>query len=154
MAQRNTARSSGRDIYEASFSGARDRPPIPRLRSDPIYHAFPHTLNEFRDLEGRENRKCRLRMLWKRLSMPPHGHEPHMSASDTVDTDTLTRENAESLKTMYDSELLGHCGSSSALSQIGWKEFKEYAEAKEVGEPSWSQAGFIQHCLVLTSFYD
>jgi hypothetical protein len=37
---------------------------------------------------------------------------------------------------MYENELLGHCrGRSSALGQVGWKEFKEYAEAKEVGEP-------------------
>lgn len=136
MAQRNTPRSSRRDIYDASFSGAQDRPLIPRLRSDPICHGFPHTLQEFRDSEGRENRRHRLQMLWKHLSIPPP-QSASASASDTVDTDRLTRENAESLKMMYDSELLGHCGhSTSTLSRIGWKEFKEYAKAKEVGEPS------------------
>jgi hypothetical protein len=60
-----------------------------------------------------------------------------MSPSDTPDTDRLTREKAEGLKMLYDRELLGHCGHSSDLSQIGWKEFKEYAEAKEIGEPIW-----------------
>jgi solute carrier family 25 (mitochondrial phosphate transporter), member 23/24/25/41 len=139
MAQRHTTpRSSGRDIYNASLSGALDRPLIPRLRSDPIYHTFPHTLQEFRDWEGRENRKRRLQVLWKRLSIPPHDdREFHMSTSDTADTDRLMRDKAESLKLMYDNELLGRCGHSSALNQIGWKEFKEYAEAKEVGESSW-----------------
>lgn len=138
MAQRYTGRGSGRDIYNASLSGAQDRPLIPRLRSDPTHPGFPHTLQEFRESEGRENRKRRLQVLWKRLTISPHhDHDFHMNSSDIADTDKLTQENAESLKMMYDNELLGHCGHSATLSQIGWKEFKEYAEAKEIGEPSW-----------------
>jgi len=137
MAQRNKSPSNGRDIYNASFSGAQDRPLVPRLRSDPAYHALPHTLQEFRDLEGRENRKRRLQALWRRLSIPlDHDHESCMSPSDASDADRLTPERAESLKMMYDNELMGHCGHSSTVSQIGWKEFKEYAEAKEIGESS------------------
>lgn len=133
MAQRYTGRGSGRDIYNASLSGAQDRPLIPRLRSDPTHPGFPHTLQEFRESEGRENRKRRLQVLWKRLTISPHhDHDFHMNSSDIADTDKLTQENAESLKMMYDNELLGHCGHSATLSQIGWKEFKEYAEAKEI----------------------
>jgi solute carrier family 25 (mitochondrial phosphate transporter), member 23/24/25/41 len=137
MAQRHTPRSSGRDIYNASLSGALDRPLIPHLRSDPIYHVFPHTLQEFRDSEGRENRERRLQVLWKRLSIPPHSDSVfNMSPSDAADSNRLMREKAESLKLMYDNELLGRCGNSSALCQIGWRDFKEYAEAKEIGESS------------------
>ncbi|KAF9464486.1 mitochondrial carrier domain-containing protein [Collybia nuda] len=139
MTQRNKEdTSSGRKIYEASLSGAQDRPPIPRLRSDPPpYHPLPHTLHEFREAEGRENRKGRLQELWKRLPIPAHRalavQLPRTNNSD--DIDELTVEKAETLKAMYDEELLGHCGghdSGSQPGQIGWKEFKVYAEAKEV----------------------
>lgn len=141
MAHGNTPRSSGHDTYDASLTQVTgpqlDRLPISPPSPDPIYHTFPHTLQEFRDSEGKENRKRRLTVLWKLLSIPPrHDHEIHMSPHDTADTDRLTREQAESLKMMYDNELLVHCGHSPALSQIGWREFKEYAEAKEVGQPS------------------
>lgn len=50
-----------------------------------------------------------------------------------TDGSPVTVEKAESLKAMYDEELLGHC-SGDLPDRIGWKEFKEYAEAKEVGE--------------------
>jgi solute carrier family 25 phosphate transporter 23/24/25/41 len=136
MAQGNGPLSR-RETYDASLSGANDRPLIPRLRSDPLPHGLPHTLQEFRDSEGRENRKNRLQALWRRLFVLPHpDHQSQRNTSNTtVDPDRFTRENAESLKTMYENELLGHCkGHPSAPGQVGWKEFKEYAQAKEVGE--------------------
>lgn len=140
MSQRNTENTpSGRRIYEATLSGAQDRPPIPRLRSDPPpYHPLPHTLDEFREAEGREARKGRLQELWKRLPMltlRDRGTHLH-NTSKPGDTDELTVEKAESLKAIYNQELLGHCGQGSGVQpgRIGWKEFKEYAQAKEVGE--------------------
>jgi solute carrier family 25 phosphate transporter 23/24/25/41 len=67
--------------------------------------------------------------------------------------DKLTPEEAESLKAMYDEELLGHCGghvSGVHPSPVGWKEFKEYAEAKEVGELGVFQAAtFLNWLFVL-----
>jgi hypothetical protein len=56
-----------------------------------------------------------------------------MSATDRA---SLTPEKAEALKLIYENELLGTCGghvSSNATSPVDWKEFKNYAEAKEVG---------------------
>jgi hypothetical protein len=52
-----------------------------------------------------------------------------------VDHVGLTPERAEALKTTYEDELLEHCGghTSTAGDQIGWKAFKQYALAKEVG---------------------
>jgi solute carrier family 25 phosphate transporter 23/24/25/41 len=54
----------------------------------------------------------------------------------TTDRASLTPKKAEALKLMYENELLGTCGghvTSNATSPIDWKEFKDYAEAKEVG---------------------
>jgi solute carrier family 25 (mitochondrial phosphate transporter), member 23/24/25/41 len=136
MAQGNNP--SRRDNYDNILSGAQDRPSLPRLRSDPLsYHVPPHTLEEFRDQEGRENRERRLQALWKRLTIPTHRAPGcHNTLNDGRDIDRLTLEEAEALKTMYDNELLGRCGghsSGSSVHQISWRRFKEYAEAKEVG---------------------
>ncbi|RDB22471.1 Calcium-binding mitochondrial carrier SAL1 [Hypsizygus marmoreus] len=136
MERNNKNTQPGRDVYDASLSGAIQRPPIPRLRSDPpLSSRAPHTLQDFRDSEGRENRKRRLQELWKRLPNPTHhDHERHVKG-DANDDDGLTHEKAKQLRAIYDDELMGHCGANSSGSrptQIGWREFKEYAEAKEV----------------------
>ncbi|KAF8913961.1 mitochondrial carrier domain-containing protein [Gymnopilus junonius] len=90
-----------------------------------------HCLEEFREAEGRENRKRRLHELWKSL---PQALAPSQTPMDRVDDGNITAEKAESLKAMYDSELLLHCSTNPTGSQppqIGWKEFKNYAQSKE-----------------------
>lgn len=122
---------------ETSLSGAQSRPFIPRLRSDPPpYKPLPKNLVEFREQEGREERKRRLRSLWKQLPKP----DSHASSTDRAITVTdrvsLTPEKAETLKHMYEDELLGTCGShisGQLTGPIEWKEFRDYALAKEVG---------------------
>ncbi|KDR83676.1 hypothetical protein GALMADRAFT_110441 [Galerina marginata CBS 339.88] len=107
----------------------RNRSYLLPLRSDS--EAQPHTLEEFREAEGRENRKRRLLQLWK--SLPAYLH-PTKKPSSQGDGHLTTAEKAEALKAMYDSELLLHCStpvSSSRPPHIGWREFKNYSETKE-----------------------
>ncbi|KAF8974498.1 mitochondrial carrier [Flammula alnicola] len=119
-----------RDLDELSIPP--NRPFIPHLRSDsPILR--PHTLEEFREAEGRENRKRRLMQIWRTLPEVLHPSENNSSAKRET-SNQLPSEHVESLKAMYDNELLLNCAtpaSGSRPSQIGWREFKNYAEAKE-----------------------
>ncbi|KAF8165282.1 mitochondrial carrier [Crassisporium funariophilum] len=109
---------------------------IPHLRSDaPVNHSAPHSLAEFREAEGRDNRKRRLIQLWKSLPEVVQSNVPHKHPIDDGTGGHITLEKAESLKAMYDHELLLHCkipASGSRPPHIGWREFKNYAEAKEV----------------------
>ncbi|KAI0254397.1 mitochondrial carrier [Lactifluus subvellereus] len=126
----SSAQGSKRAVYEGSFSGAQDRPYIPHLRSDPsTCPPLPQSLVEFREQEGREYRKARLRALWKQL----------LTAFDAGNTDSdvtpclaggtaLTPESARQMRRLYERELMGSCKSSG---HIRWKEFRKYAEDKE-----------------------
>jgi solute carrier family 25 (mitochondrial phosphate transporter), member 23/24/25/41 len=133
----DTCGPHGRDIYEATLSGAQNRPFIPRLRSDhPKYSPIPRSLVEFRNQEGKEVREKRLRDLWKQL--PKATLDSHVSTKPIAmkDREALTPQMAERLKAMYHNELLGRCGGHTAGTPPGhirWKDFKAYAEAKEVG---------------------
>lgn len=154
-------RPTNREIFEASQSGkahsnsyvdsvmwvlntsvgAQDRPWIPRLRGDKHdYFPLPRSLEEFREQEGRENRKARLQELWKRLPSLDH----RATDASINDKEPITRDRAEQLRRAYANELLERCGKSGSPDEtpqsIGWKEFKEYAQNKEVGEFS----NFIQ----------
>lgn len=126
---------SGRDIKDDAQSGAQATPSIPRLRSDPsLYHAQPRTLADFRELEGRENRKTRLRELWQKLpTLDQHPVDADdISAPTTVKSNaSLTPESAQRMRIMYERELLGSCGG-----RMNWPEFKKYALEKEVGMSS------------------
>ncbi|TFK55973.1 mitochondrial carrier [Heliocybe sulcata] len=128
---------SKREIYEASLSGAQERPYIPRLRSDPpAYHPLPHSLLEFRQQEGAEERERWLRELWRRLPKQRQGNiddEAISRAIPVMDDTSLTRERAKKLQEMYEDELVGSCNSSGLglTRHIGWREFKRYAEQKE-----------------------
>lgn len=139
---------TNRDIFEASFSGAQDRPSIPKLRFDPpSYHPIPHSLLEFREREGKENREQRLHGVWKNLSNssyhnpdtvvtrpspslslpPPPPPRRETSASDKVAG--ITRK-------IYDDELFGQCCDvghppDRRPTHIQWAEFRKYAESKE-----------------------
>lgn len=117
-----------------------DRQLIPPLRSDS--QAQPHSLEAFREAEGRDNRKRKLLQIWKSL---PEVFHPSKKSSSNEDDSRLTPEKAESLKAMYDSELLDHCSihsSGSNPSRIGWTEFKRYSEAKEIGK----FLSFLKYC--------
>ncbi|EIW61998.1 mitochondrial carrier [Trametes versicolor FP-101664 SS1] len=134
------ARPSARQIYEEVLSGARPRPFIPRLRSDPPpFQPIPHSLREFRALEG-DARQQRLRALWRRL---PKRNEGNNGADDAeavaraypVKSDgDLTAESAKQLGEMYEDELLGRCGVPTRgpfARRVSWAEFEQYADAKE-----------------------
>lgn len=121
-----------------------NRPFIPHLRSDAISH--PHTLEEFREAEGRENRKRMLLELWKSLPEVLQPFNP--DSSQSARSRSISSAEAESLKATYDNELLLHCAglSGSRPRQIEWTEFKKYAQAKETGKPlSISKTHLIAH---------
>ncbi|KZT20402.1 mitochondrial carrier [Neolentinus lepideus HHB14362 ss-1] len=129
---------SNREIYEACLSGAQERPYIPRLRSDPpAYHPLSHSLLEFRQQEGAEERELWLRELWKRLpkrKLANVDEEAVSKAIPVLDNTSLTPERAKKLQEMYEDELVGTCNSNGlglTRLHIGWKEFKRYAEQKE-----------------------
>lgn len=135
-------RPSGREIFEASLSGAQSRPFIPPLKSDPpSFQPLPHSLLEFRQQEGTGERERRLRQLWMKL--PKRTRIDHEEDHEGVAEDypvqsesSLTLEGAMKLKAMYEAELLGRCGghtSGFTRRHIGWREFQKYAEAKEAG---------------------
>ncbi|CDO71264.1 hypothetical protein BN946_scf184908.g21 [Trametes cinnabarina] len=132
-------RPSARQIFEEVLSGARPRPFIPRLRSDPPpYQPIPHSLREFREQEGAEGRHKRLRQLWERLPKRQGNNDVDDEAiarTYPVKTDgDLTAESAQQLREMYDEELLGRCGAPSRgpfSRHVSWPEFEKYADAKE-----------------------
>lgn len=132
---------SRRAVFEASFTGAQDRPWIPRLRSDPpAYRPAPHNLCEFRELEGKEAREHRLRHLWSSLPKNPKINHDELEDEAVArqyaveDDRSLTRENARRLQEMYNDEFF-HCvrGEGFLHRNVGWKEFTKYADAKEAG---------------------
>ncbi|KIP10715.1 hypothetical protein PHLGIDRAFT_125406 [Phlebiopsis gigantea 11061_1 CR5-6] len=130
---------SRREIFEASFNGAQDRPWLPRLRADPpAYRPAPHDLCQFRGLEGKESRERRLRRLWN--SLPKNPEIKHDEDEDEAiarkyaveDDQSLTEDDAKRLQEMYNDELYNNClGSGFLHRKIGWKEFERYADAKE-----------------------
>ncbi|KAG6902232.1 hypothetical protein C0995_002864 [Termitomyces sp. Mi166 len=134
-----------REFFDDCLIGTAQRPAIPRLRSDPLSPPqqplqTPHTLQAFRDSEGRDNRKRRLQELWKRLPQRKSPKSIENGVENNVEgvDGGVSRAKAEKLRAMhaaYDDELFGHCGANSSGAQPGeipWKQFKEYAEAKEV----------------------
>ncbi|KAI0750724.1 mitochondrial carrier [Daedaleopsis nitida] len=137
--QDDQGRPSARQIFEETQSGARPQPLIPRLRYDPPpFPSIPHSLREFRALEGEEHRRKRLRALWARL--PQRDGQGGMddeavSRAHPVRRDgDLTAESARELDEMYEDELLGRCGvhmRGPFSRRVSWPEFEKYADAKE-----------------------
>jgi solute carrier family 25 phosphate transporter 23/24/25/41 len=131
-----SAETPKRAVYDGSISGAQDRPYIPHLRSDPpSFHPLPRSLAEFRNQEGREYRKARLRALWKQLlaALDSDSEDADSNVATTwpVGSGTAhTPERARQMRKMYERELMGRCKSSG---HIEWKEFKMYADDKEAG---------------------
>lgn len=127
-----------RDIFEGSYSGAQERPYIPRLRSDPNpYRPLPHSLEEYRYEEGIEARENRLRKLWRKattvdtsspsIDRTTSNEESRSLAVDrrtapyviistpasTADKDILSRESARALSKDYVDEIKVWCRHSS-----------------------------------------
>ncbi|KAG7096881.1 hypothetical protein E1B28_004287 [Marasmius oreades] len=144
--KRHSQTQTNHDVFDETLAGAIDPPLLPRLRSDkaiPHQTPLPRSLVEFREEEGREIRKRRLRALWNHICEHGYLTGSHPRISRKADL-----EGAENLRAEYEHELLGRCfvapsGSSSSGSSpsspgtmtrkhIEWKEFKAYAEAKEV----------------------
>lgn len=118
-----------RTIFEETLSGARERPWIPPLRRD--NHAssnLPKSLAEFRAQEGPENRNSRLHALWKSICKRGYSHQPSRPGPRSVAV-----EQAERLRAAYEDDLFKHFGGHlSGPHPVSWKEFKKYAEEKEV----------------------
>ncbi|KAG6811318.1 hypothetical protein H0H92_008030 [Tricholoma furcatifolium] len=130
-----------REPFKAFRTTTTEPSAIPLLRSDPPQTELqrPHTLQAFRDSEGREIRKRRLLELWKRLPQRKTRSIEHGGENGSkLGAQEVTPAQAEKLRAMYaayDDELYGHCGVRSSSTQSGeipWKQFKEYAEAKEL----------------------
>lgn len=96
----------------------------------------PRTLSEFRQEEGRDNRKRRLQALWRHIVERGYifDQDPKCQTAGEVET-----TKAEQLRTVYEKEFVGRVGGHAApagshrIVDIEWKDFKKYAEAKEVG---------------------
>lgn len=131
---------TNRDIFEASFSGAQDRPSIPKLRFDPpSYHHIPHSLLEFRKQEGNENRERRLYHIWKNLSNSHHDPNTPSSLSPPPREALMSDKEAGATRRLYEDELFGRCcgvghPTDTRPTHIRWAEFRRYAESKEAGE--------------------
>jgi solute carrier family 25 phosphate transporter 23/24/25/41 len=114
-------------------------PPRPSLATpDAPPPAPPHSLEDFRRAEGQENRNRRLWALWNRLPpLPQPISYPHGTGHcRPLGPDGLTYERAETLRAMYDDELLVLCNGSKdrvKTQRVSWEEFKRYAKVKEAG---------------------
>lgn len=101
--------------------------------SDQKFQTPARSLAEFREREGRTNRKERLHALWQQICNTGYlSHSEHNSEVAQANSG-LSADRAEQLRAAYEAELFGSCGAQSSKKQIGWTEFKTYALAKEVG---------------------
>lgn len=140
-------RPEGRDIYEASLSGAQDRPFIPRLRSDPSpYRPLARSLDDFRKEEGLEERERRLHDIWLSVTHSHSHSHPRLplfvspfsnttaSTAPAAKDGMLTPERADELTKMYQEELLRQCAEEGmTFGPVTWKDFRRYAGEKEEG---------------------
>jgi len=118
---------------ETTLSQNRTLSSTPRPEDNSI-QIPPQSLAEFREREGRANRKRRLYALWQHICRDGYlSHEHRKANLEGQKVGSLTPDGAEKLRAAYEDELLGRCGAQSSRKQIGWTEFKNYAEAKETG---------------------
>ncbi|KAF5344151.1 hypothetical protein D9758_008886 [Tetrapyrgos nigripes] len=122
---------SGRDPYN-SLSGTQDRVSLSKIQPNSSNRQIASpSLAEFREHEGRTNRKRRLYALWQHICRDGYLSQEHPRGRSEGTVSSLTPDKAEKLRASYEDELLGRCGAQSSRRQIGWTEFKDYAEAKE-----------------------
>ena len=118
------------------------RPFILCLRSDRLAQP-PQSLAEYHQIEGRNNRKRRLRQTWQSLpDILKQSPIPHDASVENEDGRHMPFERVASFKAMYDRELLLSCKIPAAGSQDphpSWRDFKVYAEAKEAGSLSFAR---------------
>jgi solute carrier family 25 (mitochondrial phosphate transporter), member 23/24/25/41 len=123
------------------------RPFIPCLRSDRLIQPPPQTLAEYHQIEGRDNRKRRLRQIWQSLpGILKQSSIPHDASVENEDDRHMPSEKVESFKAMYDRELLLLCkipAVGSQEPQISWREFKVYADTKEAGSLSFAKRSIL-----------
>ena len=128
-------------------------PFIPCLRSDRLIQPPPQSLAEYHQIEGRDNRKRRLRQIWQSLpDILKQSPIPHDASVENGDGRHMPFEKVESFKAMYDRELLLLCKIPAVCSQearISWREFKVYAEAKEAGSLSFAKRGILTDVVIL-----
>ena len=127
------------------------RPFIPCLRSGRLIQP-PQTLAEYHQIEGRDNRKRRLRRIWQSLpDILKQSPVPH-DASVENGNGHMPFEKVESFKAMYDRDLLLLCKIPAVGSQephISWRDFKLYADTKEAGSSSFSRRGILTDVAIL-----
>jgi solute carrier family 25 phosphate transporter 23/24/25/41 len=130
-----------------------DRPFIPCLRSDRLIQPPPQSLAEYHQIEGRDKRNRRLRQIWQSLpDILKQSPIPHDASVENGDGRHMPFEMVESFKAMYDRELLLLCkipAVGSQKPQIGWREFKMYAEAKEAGSLSFARRVILTDVAIL-----
>ncbi|KAF8914681.1 mitochondrial carrier domain-containing protein [Mucidula mucida] len=95
----------------------------------------PRTLTEFRQEEGRDNRKRRLQALWRHIVQRGYNFDSDPNGR-AVGREAETSK-AEQLRAAYELELRGRLGGRNPPSgthkiDVSWTQFKDYAEAKEV----------------------
>jgi solute carrier family 25 (mitochondrial phosphate transporter), member 23/24/25/41 len=132
-------RPSRKEFFEATLSGAAQRPPLPPLRHDRTNaeQIIPHSLKDYRALESAQHREARLRALWRQLpSMQNHTIRPEDAKGEypVFEHPDLTPERAEELRRIYVEELLrdmDSAGGSSSNRSVDWETFRSYADQKE-----------------------
>ena len=128
------------------------RPFIPCLRSDRLVQP-PQTLAEYHQIEGRDNRKRRLRRVWQSLpDILKQSPIPHDASAEKRSGHHMPFEKVESFKAMYDRDLLLLCKIPAVGSQephISWRDFKVYADTKEAGLLSFSRRGILTDVAIL-----
>ena len=148
--------SNSKGLAVNSTSDARQSNPehllIPRpfilcLRSDRLIQPPPQTLAEYHQIEGRDNRKRRLRQIWQSLpDILKQSPIPHEASVENGDDRHMSFEKVESFRAMYDRELLLLCKTPAVGSReprISWREFRVYAEAKEAGSLSFTRKSIL-----------
>ena len=129
------------------------RPFIPCLQSDRLIQSPPQTLAEYHQIEGRDNRKRRLRQIWQSLpGILKQSPIPHDASVGNGDDRHMPFEKVELFKAMYDRELLLLCKIPAVGSQepyISWREFKVYADMKEAGSLSFAKRRILTDVTIL-----
>ncbi|EJU05998.1 mitochondrial carrier [Dacryopinax primogenitus] len=128
---------SKRDVFDATYAGSITRPLLPPLRSDSrTKRNPPRSLRDYQGSETEHERKARLRALWLSLPQNVTDHNPKVDTQEghSAAYQPLTKERAQRLRDLYESELARECNGHQWLFQgavVDWEGFLKYAESKE-----------------------